>query len=105
MGARVRRQHRQEDMQQRSEVSDNGKAPGMEPDDDWWEQLVHPPQLHCISQASRQGGLGGKLGLQQQQRILQKTWGESRWEKIICGLQQEGDDPVTPSALHWTQQE
>jgi hypothetical protein len=58
----VRRQHGQEDAQHRSESSDNMEALGMEPDDDWWEQLVHPPQLLCISQASRQGGLGGKLG-------------------------------------------
>jgi hypothetical protein len=58
----------------------------MEADDDLWEQLVHPPQLHCISQASRevinllhldiQGEFGGKLGVQQQQEILQETWGE-----------------------------
>ncbi len=33
-GARVRRQHGQEDMQQRSEVSDYGEALGMDPDDD-----------------------------------------------------------------------
>ncbi len=36
-GAHVRRQHGQEDTQQRSEVSDYGEAPGMEPDDDLWE--------------------------------------------------------------------
>jgi hypothetical protein len=70
-------------MQQRSEVSDYGEALGMEPDDDLWECLVHPPQLHPISQASRElinllhldilGELGGKLGMQQQQRILQET--------------------------------
>ncbi len=47
----VRRQHGQEDTQQRSEVSDNGETPGMEPDDDWWERLVYPPQIHNISQA------------------------------------------------------
>jgi hypothetical protein len=87
-GVRVRRQHGQKDMQQRSEVSDYREAPGMEPDDDLWECLVHPPQLHHISQASWedinllhldiQGGLGDKLGIQQQQGILQETPGESR---------------------------
>jgi hypothetical protein len=74
-GLLVRRQHGQEDTQQRSGVSDYGEAPGMEPDDDLWERLVHPPQLHYISQASREGinlvhldiqrELGGKLGTQQ----------------------------------------
>jgi hypothetical protein len=48
----------------------------MEPDDDLWEHLVHPPQLNHISQASWdvinlphsdiQGELWGKLGVQQQ---------------------------------------
>jgi hypothetical protein len=87
----------------------------MEPDDDRKEQLVHPPQLHCTSQASRelinlpqldiQGELGGKLGMQQQHGILQETWGESRWEEIVCGPQQEGDDSVTPPTRCHTHQE
>jgi hypothetical protein len=79
-GVHVRRQHGQEDTQHRSELSDNREALGIEPDDDLWEQLVHPPQLHRVSQASRevinlphldiQGELGGKLGVQQQHEIL-----------------------------------
>ncbi len=83
----VRRQHGQEDMQQRSEVSDNEEAPGMESDEDWWERLVHSLQLYCISQASRevinlphsdkQGEFGGKLGMQQQNGILQETRGNN----------------------------
>ncbi len=87
----------------------------MEPDDDLWEQLVHPPQLDCISQASRevinllhldiQGELGGELGMQQQQGILQKTWGESWWEEIVCGPKQGGGDPVTPPNWRRTHQE
>ncbi len=36
-GVRVRRQHGQEDMQHRSELSDNEEALGMESDDNWWE--------------------------------------------------------------------
>jgi hypothetical protein len=59
----------------------------MEPDDDLWGCLKHPLQLHCISDIARefinlahldlQGELGGKLGVQQQQGILQETWGDS----------------------------
>jgi hypothetical protein len=114
-GARVRGQHGQEDTQQRSEVSDYGQAPGMEPDDDLWEQLVHPPQLHCISQASReginlphldiQGELRGELGVQQQHGILQEIWGDSQWEGIVCGPRQRGGDPVTPLTRRLTHQE
>jgi hypothetical protein len=37
LGVHVRRQHGQEDTQQRSEVSDYGEAPGLEPDGDLWE--------------------------------------------------------------------
>ncbi len=96
----VRRQHGQEDAQHRSESSDNMEALGMEPDDDWWEQLVHPLQLHHTSQASRevinfshldiQGELGGKFGVQQQHGILQETWGESRWEEIVWDRNRRG---------------
>ncbi len=78
----------------------------MEPDDDLWRCLVHLPQLHCISHIALeftnlphvniQVELGGKLGMQQQQGILQETWGESRWEEIVCAPRQGGGDPVTP---------
>ncbi len=86
----------------------------MEPDDDLWGHLVHPPQLDCISQSLRkvinlphldmQGEFGGKLGMQQQQGILQETWGESWWEEIVCGPRQGGGDPVTPLNRHWVHQ-
>ncbi len=56
---------------------------------------MHPMQLDCTFQASRevinlsyldkQGELGGKLGVQQQQGILQEKWGESQQEEIVCG--------------------
>jgi hypothetical protein len=67
----------------------------MEPDGALWGGLVHPLQLHCISHIAWkfinlphvdiQGelGLGGGPGMQQQQEILQQTWGESRWEVIV----------------------
>ncbi len=104
-GVRVRRQPGQEDTQQWSEVSDYEEAPGMVPNDDLWERLVHPPQLHFLSQVSRevinlphldiQGGLGGELGVQQQHGILQEPWGESWWEEIVCGLRQGNGGLVT----------
>jgi hypothetical protein len=87
----------------------------MEPDDDLWGCLVHPLQLHCISKASLevinllhldiQGELGGKLGVQQQQGILQETWGDSWWEQIMRGPRQGGGDPVTPPTRRQTHQE
>jgi hypothetical protein len=105
-GAHVRRQHGQEYTWQRSGVSDHGEALGMKPDDDLWGCVVHPLQLHRISHIAWefinlpsldiQGELGGKLGVQQQQGILQETWGESWWEEIVHGLRQGGVDPVTP---------
>jgi hypothetical protein len=42
-GVRVRRQHGQEYTQQGSGIHDQGVAPGMEPDDNLWVCLVHPP--------------------------------------------------------------
>jgi hypothetical protein len=47
--ARVRGQHGQEYMRQGSGVYDQEVALGMEPDDNLWGCLVHPPQLQCIS--------------------------------------------------------
>jgi hypothetical protein len=51
-------------------------APGMEPDDDLWGCLVHPPQLQYTSHMARgytnlthmdiQGEPGGDSGVQQQ---------------------------------------
>jgi hypothetical protein len=77
--------------------------------------MIHPLQLHHISQASKevinlphldtQGELGGKLDVQQQHGILQETWGESRWEEIVCGPRQEGGDLVTPPTQRRTHQE
>ncbi len=114
-GARVRRQHGQEYTQQRSRVLDYGETPGREPDDDLWGRLVHPLQLDCISQSSWEvinllhldikGEFWGEVGMQQQQGILQETWGESRWEEIVCGSRQGGGDPVTPPNRRWTHQE
>jgi hypothetical protein len=85
-------------MQQRSGVSDHVEALEMELDDNLWGCLVHPPQLHCISHIAWestnllhmdiQGELEGKLGMQQQQGILQETWGESWWEEIVRALRQ-----------------
>jgi hypothetical protein len=49
--------------------------------------------------------LGGKLGMQQQQGILQETWGDSRWEEIVCGPRQGGCDLATPLTQHRTHQE
>jgi hypothetical protein len=90
---RVRRQHGQEYMRQGSRVHDQGLAPEMEPDDDLWGCLVHPPQLQHISHMARehtnlphvdiQGELGGDPGVQQQQGPVQETWGESQWEVIV----------------------
>jgi hypothetical protein len=87
----------------------------MEPDDDLWGCLAHPSQLHRISHLSReviilphldiQGEFGGKLGMQQQQRISQETWGDSRWEEIVRGPRQGGGDLVTPPNRRWTYQE
>ncbi len=67
---------------------------------------MHPAQLHRISNIAWkfinlphvdiQGELRGKLGVQQQQGILQQTWEESLWEKIVSGLRQGGGDLVTP---------
>jgi hypothetical protein len=78
----------------------------MEPDEDLRRCLVHPPQLHDKSHIAReftnllcmdiQGEPGGNLGMQQQWGILQKTWGESRWEEIVHAPRREGGDPVTP---------
>jgi hypothetical protein len=86
----------------------------MEPDDDLWECLVHPLQLHRISHMAQefinlphvdiQRELGGKLDVQQQQGILQETWGESRWKEIVRGLRQGGGDPVTPPTRRRTHQ-
>ncbi len=93
LGARVRRQHGQEYMQQGSGIHVQGVAPGMEPDDDLCGCLVHPPQLQRISHMARghtnvthvdiQGDLGGDPGVQQQQGSVQETWGESPWEEIV----------------------
>jgi hypothetical protein len=105
-GVHVRRQHGQEYMQQGSGVNDHGEALGMEPDDDLWGCWVHPPQLQHMSnmawehtnlpQVDIQGELGGHSGVQQQQGILQETWGESRWEVIVHAPRQGGVDPATP---------
>jgi hypothetical protein len=51
------------------------------------------------------GEVGGKLGVQQQQGILQETSGELRWEKIVPGLRQGGGEPVTPPTRRRTHQE
>jgi hypothetical protein len=114
-GARVRRQHGQEYTRQRSGVTDHGMALGMEPDDDLWRCLVHPPQLHRIPHIAQEftnlphvvihGELRGKLGMQQQQGILQEIWGESRWEEIVRAPRQGGGDPVTPPTWRRTYQE
>ncbi len=92
-GARVRRQHGQEYTQQGSGVNDHEEAPGIEPDNDLWGCLVHPPQLQRISHMERehtklphvdiQGEPGGDSGVQQQQGTVQETWGESWWEVIV----------------------
>ncbi len=73
-GARVRRQHGQEYTWQGSGIHEQGVAPGMEPDDDLWGCLVHPPQLQRISHMTRvhtnlphvdiQGKPGGDPGVQ-----------------------------------------
>jgi hypothetical protein len=91
--AHVRGQHGQEYTWQRSGVTDHGETLGMEPDDNLWGCLVHPPQLHRISHIAReftnlphmdiQGELGSKLGVQQQQGSVQETWRESQWEDIV----------------------
>jgi hypothetical protein len=114
-GARVRRQHGQEYTWQRSGVSDHWEALRMQPDDDQWGCWVHPLQLHHISHIAWefiniphldvQGELGGELGMQQQQGILQETWGDSQWEEIVRGPRQGGGDPVTPPTRHQTHQE
>jgi hypothetical protein len=114
-GVRVRRQLGQEDTQHRLELSGNREALGMEPDENQWEGLVRPLQLHCISQASRedinlphvdiQGEPGGELGMQQQHRTLQETRGESWWEEIVRRPRQEKGDPVTSLTWHCTHQE
>ncbi len=93
-GARVRRQHGQEYTRQRFWIQDQGVAPGMEPEDNQWGCLVHPPQLQCIPQTARvytnlnhediQGEPVGDPGVQQQQGSVQEIWGESRWEEIVC---------------------
>ncbi len=93
LGAHVRRLHGQEYMQQGSGILDQGVAPGMEPDEDLWGCLVHPPQLQCISHMARghtnlthvdiQGEPGGDPGVQQQQGSIQEIWGDSQWEKIV----------------------
>ncbi len=43
--------------------------------------------------------------MQQQQGILQETWGDSRWEEIVRAPRQGGGDPVTPPTWCWTHQE
>jgi hypothetical protein len=78
----------------------------MEPDDDLWGCLLHPLQLQCISHMAWeytnlphvdiQGELGGDLGVQQQQGILQETWKEPRWEALVHAPRQGGVNPVTP---------
>ncbi len=113
--ARVRGQHGQEYTWQESGVNDHGEALGMEPGDDLWGYLVHPPQLQRISHMARkhtnlppmdiQGELGGNSGVQQQQGILQETWGESRWEVIVHAPIQGGGDPATPPTRRRTHQE
>jgi hypothetical protein len=87
----------------------------MEPDDDLWGCLVHPPQLQHISHMAQehtnllhvdiQGEFGGNLGVQQQQGILQETWGESRWEEIVRAPIQGGVDLFTPPTQRQTHQE
>jgi hypothetical protein len=87
----------------------------MEPEDDLWGCLVHSPQLHRISHIAWeftilphmdiQGELKGKLGVKQQQGILQETWGESRWEEIVHAPRQGGSEPVTPLTQRRTHQE
>jgi hypothetical protein len=59
----------------------------MEPDDNLWGGLVHPPQLQPISHMSRehtnlphidiQGKPGGDPGVQQQHKGLYRRHGES----------------------------
>ncbi len=53
-GAHVRRKHGQEYMQQGSGVNDHGEAPGIEPDNDQWGYLIHPPQLQHISHMAQE---------------------------------------------------
>ncbi len=77
-GAHVRRQHGQEYTQQESGVNDHWEALGMEPDISHMEQeYINLPHVDI------QGELGGDSGVQQQQGILQETWGESQWEAIV----------------------
>jgi hypothetical protein len=52
-----------------------------------------------------QGELGGNPGVQQQQGPVQETWGESRWEVIVCAPQQGEVDPATPLNRCQTHQE
>jgi hypothetical protein len=52
-GVHVRRQHGQEYMQQGSGIQDQGVALGMEPEDNLWGCLVHPPQLQRVSDTAR----------------------------------------------------
>ncbi len=92
-GACVRRQHGQEYTGQGSGIHDQGLAPGMEPDDNLWGCLVHPPQLQHVSHTARghtnlthvdiEGEPRGDPGVQQQQGSVQKICGESRWEEIV----------------------
>ncbi len=112
---RVRRQHGQEYMQQGSGIKDQGVAPGMEPEDNLWGCLVHPPQLQCISHTARghtnlthediQEEPGGDPGVQQQQGSVQEIWGESRWEEIVRVPRQGKVDLATPSSRHQMHQE
>jgi hypothetical protein len=53
-GARVKRQHGQEYTWQGSGAHDQGVDLGMEPDDDLWGCLVHPPQLQRIFHMARE---------------------------------------------------
>jgi hypothetical protein len=83
-----------------------GMAPGIEPDDDLWGCLVHPPQLQHVSymawehtnlpHVDIQGELGGDPGVQQQQGPVQEAWGESWWEVIVRVPRQGEVDPATP---------
>jgi hypothetical protein len=40
----------------------------------------------------KEGELGSKLSMQQQQGILQEAWGESQWKEIVGGPRQGGGD-------------
>jgi hypothetical protein len=87
----------------------------MEPDNDLWGCLVHPPQLQRISHTARghtnlthvdiQGEPVGDPGVKQQQGSVQETWGESRWEEIVRVPQQGKVDRATSPTQCPTHQE